>query len=56
MGLSQRQIVLGYYAFCAAFGLLALLLSSRLYKLLLLIALAAVTLAFLWWVEKRTGG
>ena len=56
MGLSQRQIVLGYYAFCAAFGLLALLLSSRLYKLFLLIALAAVTLAFLWWVEKRTGG
>lgn len=56
LGFSQRRIVLGYYLFCAAFGLLALALSSRLYKLLLLLALAAVALALLWWVEKRTDG
>jgi UDP-GlcNAc:undecaprenyl-phosphate GlcNAc-1-phosphate transferase len=56
LGFSQRRIVLGYYLFCAAFGLLALVLSSRLYKLLLLVALAAVALALLWWVEKRTDG
>lgn len=54
LGFSQRRIVLGYYLFCAAFGLLALALSSRLSKLLLMMALVAVALALLWWVEKRT--
>jgi hypothetical protein len=39
VGLSQRQIVLGYYAFCAAFGMLALVTSSRLFKLVALIVM-----------------
>jgi UDP-GlcNAc:undecaprenyl-phosphate GlcNAc-1-phosphate transferase len=34
IGFSQRQIVLGYWAFCAVFGALALLISARIYKLI----------------------
>jgi len=51
-GLSQRQIVLGYYVLCGAFGLFALLVSSRLYKLLALGGLGLITLAVLWWVSR----
>lgn len=39
MGFSQRGIVLAYYAFCAAFGALALLVSSRMYKVITLLLL-----------------
>ena len=55
LGFSQRQIVLGYYAFCAAFGLLALGIGPRIYKLLALLALGLVVLAVLWWAERRDG-
>ena len=51
MGLSQRKIVLGYYLFCLIFGLLALLISSRVYKLLALLVLAVSTLFILWQVS-----
>lgn len=47
-GLSQRTIVLGYYIFCLTFGLLALLISSRVYKLTALIVLGVSTLFLLW--------
>ena len=53
LGFSQRQIVLGYYAFCAAFGLLALSIGPRIYKLLALLALGGIVLAVLWWAERR---
>jgi UDP-GlcNAc:undecaprenyl-phosphate GlcNAc-1-phosphate transferase len=45
-GLSQRQVVLTYWAFSALFGLLALLLPARIYKLyaILLVALLGITL------------
>lgn len=46
-GLSQRQIVVLMYLFCAAFGGLALLISSRLYKLYAILGLGAATLAAL---------
>jgi UDP-GlcNAc:undecaprenyl-phosphate GlcNAc-1-phosphate transferase len=36
LGLSERVIVLFYWGFCALFGALALVVSSRLYKLLAL--------------------
>lgn len=52
MGLSQRTIVLGYYAFCLAFGLLALLISSRVYKLVAILALGIGTLILLWQLAK----
>ncbi len=32
LGISQRQIVLGYYGFCALFGALTLITSSRFFK------------------------
>ena len=47
-GLPQRTIVLGYYAFCGAFGLLALLIPPRQYKVVALLVLAAVALLILF--------
>ncbi len=55
LGLGQRQIVLGYYAFCAAFGLLALSIGPRIYKLLALLGLGVVVLVVLWWAERQEG-
>lgn len=34
IGFTQKQIVLGYYYFCAFFGVLALIIESELYKLI----------------------
>jgi UDP-GlcNAc:undecaprenyl-phosphate GlcNAc-1-phosphate transferase len=47
LGLSQRAIVSLYWAFCALFGLLALVVSSRLYKLLALIGIGGMVVAIL---------
>jgi len=41
-GISPRQIVLGYYVFCALFGGIALVTASRLFKLIALIVMAAI--------------
>jgi UDP-GlcNAc:undecaprenyl-phosphate GlcNAc-1-phosphate transferase len=51
MGLSQRQIVLLYYVFCAFFGSLALLMPSGLYKLMALIVLGILMLVTLVWLS-----
>ena len=51
-GLSQRQIVVLYYTFCATFGLLALLIEVRLFKLVALGVMGCSTLALLWWLTK----
>lgn len=53
LGLSQRQIVLLYYLFCSSFGLLALLISSRLYKFLALLVLGTMTLLLLLFVSRK---
>lgn len=53
LGLGQRAIVLGYYAFCAAFGLLALSIGPRIYKLLALLVLGGIVLAVLAWAERQ---
>ncbi len=53
LGLSQRQIVLLYYSFCAAFGLLALLIEVRVFKLAALVVIALMTLALLWRLSRR---
>ena len=42
LGLSPRQIVFGYYVFCAIFGTIALVAASRLYKLIALVVMAGV--------------
>ncbi len=52
-GFSQRQIVLGYYLFCASFGGLALLLNNRLYKLYALGLLSVIVLGIWILLESR---
>jgi UDP-GlcNAc:undecaprenyl-phosphate GlcNAc-1-phosphate transferase len=53
LGLSQRQIVLLYYSFCAAFGVLALVIEVRLFKLLALAVIGVMTLGLLWWLSRN---
>jgi len=53
LGLSQRQIVVGYYVFCAAFGGLALAIPSRLYKLIALLLMGALSLVGFIWLSQR---
>ncbi len=53
-GVSERVIVLGYWAFCACFGAATLLIESRVYKALALVGLAAIGLALLIWAGKAT--
>jgi UDP-GlcNAc:undecaprenyl-phosphate GlcNAc-1-phosphate transferase len=56
LGLSQRQIVVGYWVFCAVFGALALLISERVYKLIaigVLVVIVAGLLALLSWRQRR---
>ncbi|MBL8147358.1 MAG: undecaprenyl/decaprenyl-phosphate alpha-N-acetylglucosaminyl 1-phosphate transferase [Anaerolineae bacterium] len=54
MGFSQRQIVLGYYAFCLCFGALTLVTSSQLFKFIALAALGViVALAFIVITRRR---
>jgi UDP-GlcNAc:undecaprenyl-phosphate GlcNAc-1-phosphate transferase len=44
LGLSQRGIVLGYYAFCAVFGGLSLLIPSQIYKFVALLVMGLLAL------------
>jgi len=53
IGFTQRQIVLGYCAFCATCGVLALGLGSRMFKLVALLVLAAAVLTMLAWVSRQ---
>jgi UDP-GlcNAc:undecaprenyl-phosphate GlcNAc-1-phosphate transferase len=49
MGYSQRRIVLTYYAFCAFFGVLTLVVASQLFKFIAFGVMAAlVALTFIW--------
>ncbi len=51
-GLSTRTIVLLYWGVCALFGVLALLISSRLYKLLALGGMGALLLIALFFLSR----
>ncbi len=53
-GLDERTIVVGYWAFCALFGGLTLLLDDRIYKLVALIGLAIVGLIVLVWAARAS--
>ncbi len=53
LGLSARTIVLLYWGFCALFGLLALTISSRIYKLLALAGVGVGVVAALAWLAGR---
>lgn len=54
LGFSQRQIVLAYYSVSLFFGILVFVLPSRLYKLLALLFLWAMT-SVLFWVLTLKG-
>jgi UDP-GlcNAc:undecaprenyl-phosphate GlcNAc-1-phosphate transferase len=54
-GLSQRQVVAGYYVCCALFGVSALVLENRLYKLTALGVLGVTALATLAALTARAG-
>lgn len=54
LGLSQRQVVLLYYGYCVILGATALLVSSRLLKLVTLIVMAIATLILLAWLTRST--
>jgi UDP-GlcNAc:undecaprenyl-phosphate GlcNAc-1-phosphate transferase len=53
LGFSQRHIVILYYLFCTAFGLLALLVADRFFKLVALAVMTGLTLALLGWLAKQ---
>ena len=53
LGLSQRGVVLLFYVLCAAFGALALILSSGLQKLLALLVMAMLALVALVALARR---
>jgi UDP-N-acetylmuramyl pentapeptide phosphotransferase/UDP-N-acetylglucosamine-1-phosphate transferase len=54
LGLSHRQVVLVYYAYCVVLGAAALLIDSRLLKLLTLVGLGSATLILLAWLARNT--
>lgn len=56
MGYSPRTIALGYYIFCAAFGVLALGLGPRLFKLIALVVLTGAALAVMIWASRKPAG
>lgn len=51
LGISERMIVLGYWGFCAAFGLVTLLLNGAAQKIIALITLGVLALGVLYWVS-----
>jgi uncharacterized membrane protein len=53
MGLSERAIVLLYWGFCALFGLLALIVSSRFHKMLALATIGAVVIVVLAFLSRE---
>ncbi len=54
LGLSQRQIVIGYWLISALFGGLALLIEARIYKFIALVVLGVLTLGMLIVVSRMT--
>ncbi len=52
-GLPTRQIVVGYYLVAMAFGLVAIIAPSGLFKLLLWVALGAAVFGLLIWLSRR---
>lgn len=54
LGFSVRQIVFGYYVFCALFGAIALITASRLFKLLALGLMGAIIVGGFALLGQRT--
>lgn len=55
-GLSHRQVLALYYGYGIALGAAALLINSRLLKLITLVLLGLATLLFLAWLARRSLG
>ncbi len=53
LGLSQRWIVVGYWLFCAVFGALVLVISSRIYKLIALAAAGLIVVGLLIVLSRK---
>jgi UDP-GlcNAc:undecaprenyl-phosphate GlcNAc-1-phosphate transferase len=53
LGLSERAIVLLYWGFCALFGVLALIVSSRIYKLVALAGIGVAVVVVLTILSRR---
>ena len=51
-GIPQRQIVLAYYLFCGCFGALALMTTSRFFKLVALTLMTLIVVAGFWGVGR----
>jgi UDP-GlcNAc:undecaprenyl-phosphate GlcNAc-1-phosphate transferase len=49
LGISERRIVIGYWLFCAAFGLVTLLLDGAAQKIIALSTLGVLALGVLYW-------
>lgn len=56
LGLSERAIVFVYWGYCALFGLLALVVSSWLYKLIALVVIGAVVVIVLAVLSRGRDG
>lgn len=54
MGISQRQIVLGYYIFCGLFGLLTLITASQVFKFIALGVMVAIALVGFFFVQRNS--
>lgn len=52
MGLGERLIVIGYWLFCAAFGLITLLVDGSAQKITALVILGGLALAVLGWASR----
>jgi hypothetical protein len=52
MGIAERTLVVGYWLFCAALGILTLAVASTIYKAIALVAVTAFALAVLIWAAR----
>ena len=55
MGIAERTLVVGYWLFCAALGILTLAMDNTVYKALALVAVTALALGVLVWAARQGG-
>jgi UDP-GlcNAc:undecaprenyl-phosphate GlcNAc-1-phosphate transferase len=55
LGLSERSLVIGYWLFCAAFGILTLVVDGTVAKVTALAALTVLALGVLVWASRVRG-
>jgi UDP-GlcNAc:undecaprenyl-phosphate GlcNAc-1-phosphate transferase len=52
MGIAERTLVVGYWLFCAALGILTLVVASTVYKVIALAIVTAIALGVLIWAAR----